>query len=154
MTTKNGGPSWDKVYRRITVNTGNNEIIEDLHVDPNTDNKILHRALPRNVSQTKTTLFYHDTYENLQNGNKDDQNINVSYNTNSNSYWQQQYDTPFSFSLHTTIDEYLGSLAYDELIGYHTAFETYAYTITTIATPRRITTQTCLETTGDHKENP
>ena len=34
--------------------------------------------------------------------------------------------------MNTTIDDYLGSLAYDELIGYHTAFEIYAYAITTV----------------------
>ena len=110
----------------------NNEIIEDLHVDSNTDDKILHRTLPTGVTQIKTILFYHDTYENLTKAQKGKQSISHPYHINNSSYWQQQYDTPFSFSLHTTIDEYLDSLAYDELIGYHTSFETFLYTITTV----------------------
>lgn len=34
--------------------------------------------------------------------------------------------------MNTTIDHYLDSLTYDELIGYHTSFETLVYTITTM----------------------
>ena len=36
-TTKKGGPAWSTVFRRITIDTDTNEIIETLNVDQNTE---------------------------------------------------------------------------------------------------------------------
>ena len=58
-TTKKHGLECSKVYRRITIDTENERIIEDIPVDSLTDTKILHRTLPPNVNQTKRILFYY-----------------------------------------------------------------------------------------------
>ena len=131
-TTKEIGPEWNKVYRRITINNTNNEIVQDLQIDKEIDAAKLRGPLPPGVTQTSTTFFYCDSYENLINKAPNSQTLNFTYQFNTNSHWQQQYDKPYSFSLHTTIDEYFNSLSYDELIGYHTSFETFAYAITTV----------------------
>lgn len=75
-TTKKDDPEWNEVYRRITINTTNNEIVEDLPVDIKTDDKLLHRSLPSNVNQTKTILFYYDTKKEILNEIKEYHNIN------------------------------------------------------------------------------
>jgi len=131
-TTKDKGPDWNKIYRRTTINNTNNEIVQDLTIDRKIDIVKLSGPLPPGVTHTTTIFFYHDSYENLNKDVSESHNINLSYQFNANSHWQKQYDKPFSFSLHTTIDEYLSTLSYDELIGYHTSFETFAYVITAV----------------------
>ena len=62
-TTKKGGPNWKDVCRRITIDTSNDQVIEDIKITNNTDSKLLHRPLPKNVTETKTILYYQDPNE-------------------------------------------------------------------------------------------
>ena len=57
-TTKGDGPDWKLVKRRVTINTANDEVVENLIIKENTDDKLLHRLLPEGVNETKTILYY------------------------------------------------------------------------------------------------
>ena len=60
LTTKKGGPRWDSVKRRVTINAGSGEIVEDLNIQPSTPDTILHRLLPKEVEGTATILYHDD----------------------------------------------------------------------------------------------
>jgi len=60
LTTKKGGPRWNSVKRRVTINTGTGEIVEDLNIEPSTSDAVLHRLLPNGISGTATILYHND----------------------------------------------------------------------------------------------
>ena len=87
-TTKEIGPEWNKVYRRITINNTNNEIVQDLQIDKEMDAAKLRGPLPPGVTQTSTTFFYRDSYENLIKKAPNSQTLKCTYQFNTNSHWQ------------------------------------------------------------------
>ena len=60
VTTKNGRPQWRAVWRRVTKDSTTGRVIEDLVVDSDTSNKLLHRLLPKNTAGTRTILYHND----------------------------------------------------------------------------------------------
>ena len=60
LTTKTGGPSWNKVARRMTLNLNSGDILEDLLVSKTTPEKLLHRMLTSGAPGTCTILYYDD----------------------------------------------------------------------------------------------
>ena len=63
LTTRRDGPSWKLVNRRVTINSDTKEVIEDITIDENTDEDMLHRKLPKDVNSIKTILHYDKPYE-------------------------------------------------------------------------------------------
>ena len=59
LTTRKGGPNWDTVKRRVTLDIESGDIIEDINVDNDVADSHLHRPLPANVEGT-ITILYHD----------------------------------------------------------------------------------------------
>ena len=57
-TSKCGGPPWEKVSRRVTVDLDTNKVVEDIKVYPATSDDFLHRQLPAGVSNIKTILYF------------------------------------------------------------------------------------------------
>ena len=61
LTTKKGGPSWELVTRRVTINSDTGEVIQDLKIDHYVKrNKVLHERLPGGTSNTNTVLYHKD----------------------------------------------------------------------------------------------
>jgi hypothetical protein len=58
LTTKTGGPSWNKVTRRVTLSLNSGDILEDLVVNKTTPEKLLHRMLPKGTPGTCTILYH------------------------------------------------------------------------------------------------
>ena len=52
LTTKTGGPSWNKVTRHVTLDLSSDDIVEDLRVNKTTSEKLLHRMLPSGTPGT------------------------------------------------------------------------------------------------------
>ena len=60
LTTKTGGPSWNKITRRVTLDLNSGNILEDLLVNKATPEKLLHRMLPSGTPGTCTILYHGD----------------------------------------------------------------------------------------------
>ncbi len=61
LTTKKGGPEWNRVVHRQVVDIDAGHVIENLRIthDGSLADAYLHRELPLGVRNIKTTLFYH-----------------------------------------------------------------------------------------------
>ena len=60
LTTKKGGPAWETVSNRVTINTDTGDVIQDLEIDHAADDgRPLHARLPGGVTNT-TTVLYHN----------------------------------------------------------------------------------------------
>ena len=57
-TTKDGGPKRSDVYRIITTNMANGQIIEDIDIHYRIDQGLLHPPLPRGINSTRKSLYY------------------------------------------------------------------------------------------------
>ena len=60
VTTKAGGPAWDQVVRRVTINLDNNKTIEDQAVKDTCVGYDWHAPLPNGVTNIKTQLYWED----------------------------------------------------------------------------------------------
>ena len=60
LTTRKGGPRWDSVKRRVTIDAESGEIVEDLNIEPSTSDAVLHRLLPNGIEGTATILYHND----------------------------------------------------------------------------------------------
>ena len=58
LTTKTGGPIWNKVTRRVTLSLDSGDILEGLAVNKITPEKALYRMLPKGTSGTCTILYH------------------------------------------------------------------------------------------------
>ena len=56
MTKRKGGPARKHVKRRVTVDLGTNQVIEDIDINAPVEDAWLHRQLPEGVSGTRTKI--------------------------------------------------------------------------------------------------
>eukprot|EP00971_Amphidinium_carterae_P030777 605531-Amphidinium_carterae.1 len=60
VASKDGGPHWEKVWKRVTYNLDNGELIAEELVSDMTK-KDLNRPLPEKVRNIRTVLYYRTT---------------------------------------------------------------------------------------------
>ena len=58
FTTKDGGPKWQEVVRRVTYDLDKEEIIEDVSVEDQDPNYDWRAPLPPGVRNIRTQLYY------------------------------------------------------------------------------------------------
>ena len=58
LTTKTGGPSWNKVTRRVTLDLNSGDILEDLLVNKTTPETLLHCMLPSRTPGMCAILYH------------------------------------------------------------------------------------------------
>ena len=70
LTTLKNGPSWDYVTGRATYDLDSGKEIENVIINKKTQEKYLHRQLPKNVKNIRTILYHEDpTIPNMKVGN-------------------------------------------------------------------------------------
>ena len=66
-TSKHGGPRWDTVTRRATMDMGTGKVVEDLHID-GSNRLALHGLIPLDPRDIKTPLYYRTDRRSVQTG--------------------------------------------------------------------------------------
>ena len=63
QTTRNGGPKWDEVRRRVTYDADTGKLIKDEPISKALTSQQLHRRLPGRPRHIKTELHYEPAIE-------------------------------------------------------------------------------------------